>query len=504
MWRKIRIILAAIFFVGITLLFLDFTGAIHQWLGWMAKIQFLPAILALNVGIVVGLIILTLLFGRLYCSIICPLGIFQDIFNHFGSKGKKKRARFSYKKEHKVLRYSVLALFIVLMVLGLNSIAIIIAPYSAYGRIASNLFAPVYQGINNVFAHIAEHYDSYAFYSTDVWIKALPTFILAIITFVVIGFLAFKGGRTWCNNICPVGTVLGFFSRFAAFRPVIDVNKCNGCTLCARKCKASCINPAEHSIDYSRCVMCMDCFSNCAQKAYKWKFMWGKKCVESQSDNTDNSRRQFMATAGALTLAATVNSQTKKVDGGLAEIVDKKVPHRDTPVKPAGSLSLKNFSQHCTGCQLCVQSCPNGVLRPSNKLETFLQPEMSFERGFCRPECNNCSSVCPAGAIKPISIEEKSATHIGHAVWIRENCIVITNEDTCANCARHCPAAAIKMVTYIDENGNKKVSKRTGATLTIPTVNEDKCIGCGKCENLCPARPFSAIYVEGHLIHSVK
>ncbi len=504
MWRKIRIVLATVFFIGITLLFLDFSGVIHQWLGWMAKIQALPALLALNVGIVVGLIVLTLLFGRLYCSIICPLGVFQDIFNHFGSKGKKRRARFSFKKENKWLRYPILVIFVVLMVAGLNSIAIIIAPYSAYGRIASNLFAPIYQGVNNFLAFCAERYDSYAFYTKDVWIKSIPTFIIAIVTFIVVGLLSYKGGRTWCNNICPVGTILGFFSRFAAFRPVINVDKCNGCTLCAKKCKASCINPAEHSIDYSRCVMCMDCFENCAQKAYEWKFMWGKERIENHCESHDNKRRQFLATAGALTLAATVKAQGKKVDGGLAKIVDKKVPHRDTPVIPAGAASVKHFAQHCTGCQLCVQSCPNDVLRPSNKFDTFLQPEMSFEKGYCRPECNECSTVCPAGAIRPITIEDKSATHIGHAVWIRNNCIVISHQDSCAHCARHCPTSAITMVPLTNDAGEAMVSKRTGVALTIPTVNEEKCIGCGKCENLCPAAPFSAIYVEGHLIHSVK
>ena len=106
MLRKIRIILAALFFAGITLLFLDVTGTIHQWLGWMAKIQFLPAALALNFAVVAVLLILTLLFGRVYCSVICPLGIMQDIFSWIRGKFRKKdRFRFTYSPARNWLRY---------------------------------------------------------------------------------------------------------------------------------------------------------------------------------------------------------------------------------------------------------------------------------------------------------------------------------------------------------------------------------------------------------------
>lgn len=240
MLRKIRIVAATICFTLITLLFLDFTGTLHLWFGWLAKIQFLPAVLALNVGVVAFLVILTLLFGRVYCSVICPLGVFQDIVSWIS--GKRKKNRFRYSPAISWLRYSMLALFIVALLAGFTAIAALIAPYSAYGRIASNLFAPLYQWGNNLLAYFAERIDSYAFYSTDVWLKSIPTFIIALVTFVSLLILAWKNGRTYCNTICPVGTVLGLLSRFSLFRPVIDTTKCNGCQLCARNCKASCID----------------------------------------------------------------------------------------------------------------------------------------------------------------------------------------------------------------------------------------------------------------------
>ena len=180
------------------------------------------------------------------------------------------------------------------------------------------------------------------------------------------------------------------------------------------------------------------------------------------------------------------------MDGGLADISLHQKPERQTPLVPAGSLSLKNFTNHCIACQLCVTSCPNHVLRPSTALATLMQPEMSYERGYCRPECTTCSEVCPAGAIRPIGIEEKSSIQIGHAVVNLDACVVNKDSVSCGNFARHCPAGAISMVKKNPEDEN---------SLRIPTVNEERCIGCGACENLCPARPLAAIHVEGHQVH---
>ncbi len=498
MLKKIRIILATIFFAGVTLLFLDFTGTLHAWLGWMAKVQFLPAVLALNFGVVTALLILTLLFGRVYCSVICPLGVMQDIISWAHGKTKKKnRFRFSYSPAKSRLRHSFLALFIVGLAIGAHSTVMAIAPYSAYGRIATELFAPVYRLGNNLLAWIAERADSYAFYSVDIWIKSAATFALALITLAVVGVLAWKNGRTWCNTVCPVGTVLGFFSRFSLFAPVIDTEKCRNCGLCGKRCKASCINMKEHQIDYSRCVACMDCIDTCHEGAIHYAYRYGKK-DKAQSGGKeekaahDAGRRAFMTSAVIATTAAAVKAQEMKVDGGLAAVSRAEKPERMTPLVPAGSLSIRNFKNHCVACQLCVSECPNGVLRPSSSLENFMIPEMGFERGYCRPECTRCSEICPAGAIRPITREEKSSIQVGHAVINLDNCVVNTDGKSCGNCARHCPAGAIRMVRSNPDNPQ---------SLMIPTVNEERCIGCGACENLCPARPFTAIHIEGHEVH---
>lgn len=288
MLRKIRPTLAVLFFAAVTLLFLDFTGTLHTWLGWTAKIQFLPALLALNVGVVAFLVLLTLVFGRVYCSVICPLGVMQDIVAWMGKKQKKNR--YSYSPAKSWLRYGVLAVFVVAMTAGISLVVALLAPYSSYGRIASNLFAPIYAWGNNLLAYFAEHADSYAFYETEVWLKSLPTFIISLLSFIIIGILAWRNGRTYCNTICPVGTVLGVLARFSWLKPAIDADKCVNCKLCARNCKAACIDIAKHRIDYSRCVACMDCIGMCHKGAISYKHPAKKKRTTESKRSQDFSR----------------------------------------------------------------------------------------------------------------------------------------------------------------------------------------------------------------------
>jgi ferredoxin len=497
MLRKIRITAAIICFAFITLLFVDVTGVLHHWFGWLAKIQFIPALLAVNVVVVLLLLLLTLALGRIYCSVICPLGVFQDIVSWVAAK--RKKFRYSYSSQLKILRYVVLAVFVLAFALGVNVLVALLEPYSAYGRMASNLFAPVYQWGNNALAYLAERSDSYMFYSVDVWLKSIATLVVAVVTFVAVAFLAWRNGRTYCNTICPVGTILGFLSQYSLFKPVIDTQKCNACGLCARNCKSSCINSKEHQIDYSRCVTCFDCVSTCRQSAITYQYVPYKKASkikvetpQTTNDEGGNSRRNFLSMTALLAVASIAKAQQEKVDNGLAILKEKKVPKRLTALTPAGSHSAHNMEQHCTACQLCISECPNQVLRPSTGLKTLMQPEMSYERGYCRPECVRCSEVCPTGAIDKITTADKSAIQIGHAVWLRDNCVVNTDKVSCGNCARHCPAAAIQMVA---------LNPSDAQSLKIPVVNTERCIGCGACENLCPARPFSAIYVEGHERH---
>lgn len=521
MLKRIRLVLAVICFVLITLLFLDFTGTLHGWLGWLAKIQFLPALLALNAGVIAGLIVLTLLFGRVYCSVICPLGVFQDTIA-WSSRKLHKKKRYAFSRAISWLRYGMLAVCVAAFVLGAGSLVALFDPYGAYGRMANNLFLPVYQWINNLLADVAERADSYAFYSTDVWIKSSITFAVAVATFLIIGVLAWRNGRTYCNTICPVGTVLGFVARFSWFRVTFDAEKCTNCSVCERNCKAACIDSKKMMIDQSRCVSCFNCVEKCRFGAMKYApRQWGGKKIETvidasskgfsdqlneaevvkteivSSDKTGSrrglSRLDFLSIAGLVAATNTLKAQQPlQADGGLADIADKKVPVRKTALVPPGAQGVKHFNSHCTGCQLCVSVCPNQILRPSGKLMTLMQPEMSYERGYCRPECVECSTVCPTGAIKPITVADKTAVSIGRAVWIKEKCVVIADEKSCTACQRHCPTGAIQLIA-VDPDNDKSLKR--------PVLDNALCIGCGACEYYCPARPLSAFYVEGNERH---
>ena len=487
MLRKIRTILAVVFFALITLLFLDFTGTAHHWLSWMAKIQFLPAVLALNVGVVVGLVLLTLVFGRIYCSVICPLGVFQDVL----ARLRRKKNKYNYSKEVKWLRYPVLVLFVIALVAGVGAVFQLLAPYSSYGRIATMIFQPIWMLGNNVLGTIAERADSYVFYTVDVWMKSLPVLVIALVTLVILFILAWRGGRTYCNTICPVGTILSFLARFSFLKIRFDADKCKNCSMCSKNCKAACIDYKTHSVDYSRCVVCGNCIDKCKFGALKYASR-ASSASQARNASIDASKRSFLIAGALASTAALAQKKEKLMDGGLAELEDKVTPERQTPLTPPGSLSFDHFAQHCTGCQLCVSECPNDVLRPSTDLMHLMLPTMSYERGHCRPECTRCSEVCPAGAIKLVDKPEKSSIQIGHAVWIKKNCVVLTDEVECGNCARHCPAGAIEMVP-LDENDEESPM--------VPAINETACIGCGACEYVCPSRPFSAIYVEGHEVH---
>ena len=486
MQRNVRITLALLFFIGTTLLFLDFTGVISLYLGWMAKVQFLPAILSLNFAVIIALLLLTLLFGRVYCSVICPLGVTQDIFAWIGSRFKKNRYR--HHKPLNWLRWTVLGLFVIGLVLGLNAIVVIIAPYSAYGRIATTLGQPVYVWLNNILAAIAERHDSYAFYPAEVRATTAATVVSASVMLALVATLSLWRGRLWCNSICPVGTLLGFVSRHSLFKPVIDRSKCVNCNRCDRNCKAECIDPETRHIDHTRCVACMNCISKCKVGALKYQPTWGKQHTEAAAGEVDTSRRKFLVSTAAVGTTMALQAQEVNIDGGLAVIEDKVIPKRGTPLKPAGSMSLNNFTRHCVSCQLCVAECPNHVLHPSKKIETLMQPEMVFEDGYCRPECVKCSQVCPAGAIVTITPDEKAAISIGHAVVVEGNCLSAAGE-VCGHCADVCPTEAVTMIH----------NEATG--FDVPSVDENRCLGCGKCEYLCPARPLAAIYVEGREQH---
>ena len=488
MLKKFRIGISVTLFVLINLFFLDFAGFLPLGFHSVTKIQLVPALLALNVEVLVILLVLSLVFGRVYCSFICPMGVYQDVVAWVSKKFTKKK-KYTFSKALTVLRWTVFAATVIAFIFGFNFLVGLLDPYGAYGRIVTHIFRPAYLAGNNLLEYIFSSFDNYTFYKVGIYSLGLLSTLIALATLVGIGLLAWRNGRTWCNTICPVGTLLGFISRYSLFRLQFDDDKCNSCGLCAMKCKASCINSKDKQIDYSRCVTCFNCIEACNRSAMKYAPYKWKKTVTNVPENktVDESKRRFLS-ATVVTAVAATSLMGQKV----ASITGKRALKRNLPIVPPGGLNVENLQEKCISCHLCVSKCPSHVIKPAFTeygLGGMMQPRLYFDHGFCNYDCTVCSDVCPSKALRPLTVEQKHQTQVGQVHFIRHNCIVFTDETNCGACSEHCPTQAVHMVPY-------------KGVLTIPETDVSICVGCGGCEYVCPAKPYKAIYVEGLEAHN--
>ncbi|MDR1857464.1 MAG: 4Fe-4S dicluster domain-containing protein [Desulfovibrio sp.] len=507
MLRKIRIFVAACCFIGLCLLFVDVSGLATPILSPLAKLQFVPAAISGGAAIALAILAATFLLGRVYCSTLCPLGVLQDIIGRIGGR------RHAFTPNLKWLRLGSLVVFVACFAAGGPLIVDLLEPYSAFGRIATDLFAPVWQAGSNVLAAAAARADSFAIGPTPIWQKGIGALVAAILTLTTVGVLAWRGGRTWCNTLCPVGAVLGLLGRHAILRHRVDWNKCNGCGTCDRRCKANCIDTERGVVDGSRCVACFDCIDVCPRKAITYGFAGSSAAPASsappassesslsrdaaiapeapsapQTAPPDPGRRNLLAMLSLGALAPHMLRRDMQAEEQIPALTRRLPAVREVPVVPPGAQSLEGFRRQCTGCQLCVASCPAQALSAAQGGKSLLQPTLTFEHGYCRVNCVTCSTLCPTGAIKPIDAAVKSATQIGRAVVDRSVCINETSEDHCNACVRNCPPGAITLVQ--GEGDAKRIA-----------IDTERCTGCGACEYICPVRPMAAIWVEGNLEH---
>jgi polyferredoxin len=491
--KKIRVVVSLLFLVLTAILFLDFTNLIPaEYFEYITFLQFVPSLIKFlswttpfAIGFIIILII-TLLFGRVYCSTVCPLGTIQDMIIYLSKKLKKKH-KFKNSEEFVWTRYSILILVVITFIAGNSFLLNLLDPYSNTGRILSQIFSPILLLLNNIFAFTLEKFNLYLIYPIEIKIFYLSLIIFPVLFISIVTYLSYKRGRLYCNTICPVGTLLGLISKFTIFKLKIDKSSCEGCGVCSNVCKAECIDKTGKIIDFSRCVACYNCLVVCPSDSINYKF----GDYQYQSAEIEKSRRDFISRSSMFFVALTTSALSQ------IKIIPKKESTK--PViknsfsSPPGSKSIDHFTSNCTACHLCVSACPTKVLQPS-LLEWgvfgILQPFMDYHTSFCNYDCRVCSEVCPTGAISKITINQKEIVQIGRANFVKENCIVETENTACGACSEHCPTKAVMMVDY--KNG-----------LKIPEVKNEYCVGCGACEFACPVKPHKAIYVDGNLIHQI-
>ena len=527
--KSFRLVVSIVMLLALGFLFLDFNESLSSsWYRGLMWLQFVPSLIKFMQTIGHGLavtaygfivvLILTLLFGRVYCSYICPLGVFQDVVSWCSVKTRntgKKKFRFRFAPPKTRLRYSILVITFLSLFTGSIFLITLLDPYSNFGRFVSNFFQPVYITCNNILVKIFESFGSYALYPVTV-VKADPlSLIVPVLMFGLVICLSVWRGRLFCNTVCPVGALLGFISNISLYKIRFNDSECNRCGKCMFVCKSQCIDVKNKEVDFCRCVGCGNCIKSCGKNAIRYSLAPARKLVETQKGQTDISKRNFIFKSVLLITALSGLSSAKLfaqpfVQYSQSRRIRRRIHRHKTDtdglsgsgkgqiefvaahaVTPPGSISLNHFTGACTACHLCVSACPTKVLQPSFLEYGFfgmMQPYMDFDTSFCNYECTRCSEICPNGAILPLTVEKKLSTQTGVVRFEKRNCVVYINETSCGSCSEHCPTKAVRMVPY-------------KGLLTIPETTPEICVGCGACEYACPVTPYKAIVVDGHTEH---
>ncbi len=514
--RKIRIIVSLVFFAAMLFLFLGIsTYASDAIANTLLHFQFLPSVLrfmALFFSITamgfVLVIVLTVVFGRVYCSSICPLGTLQDIIIALSRrlKPKKKRRFFFTSNRKRILRYGVLALTVIFWLAGSLFLVNVLDPYSNFGKITASLFQPVYVWLHNALVFALESFDIFKVRPLSIHALPLDVVIISGAIFLTIAIMAAFRGRLFCNTLCPVGSTLGLIGSKPLFQIKFNEDACTFCKKCEWVCKAECLDSKNHKVDHSRCVNCFNCLESCPQKGITYSLQRvGSK--QRPAPRQSNKKRQFLLTlfSGLLSIPVFNKAAVAQRGGGGQRCQRQRDTERHRggraagmipienkrSVTPPGSLSHDHFTRHCIACYLCVSACPTKVIVPSfyaYGLEGFMQPTLDFNRSFCNYDCVKCTEVCPTGAITRQTPEEKQLIQIGEVRFLVESCVVTVDRTDCGACSEHCPTKAVQMVPWKDG-------------LFIPEITPSLCVGCGACEFACPTEPYKAIYVDGRKMH---
>ncbi len=431
--------------------------------------------------IIIGL---TLLFGRCFCSWICPLGTLIDGSGHF-IKSKKANIRLPY------LKYIILVIMLISSSFGVQLLGFT-DPFSLLVRgmvfsidpIINYLFTLFFDSVYTMGPTLVSDYTEklYQVFKTFVLPFKQSFFYLSFLSFfllVLIFILEFFGKRFWCRNLCPLGGLLAILSRISVFKR-LPAKSCKNCGLCETRCRMDAFNDS-HGFTFEECNLCMDCLEFCPDQITSFKF-----CIPKNNTKININRRQ-MISAGLIGLTIPVLSRTSAVSK----------TREDYLIRPPGALSEIDFLASCVRCGECMKVCINTALQPlffEKGLEGMFTPKLVPRLGYCEFNCTLCSQVCPTGALEKLNRKQKHDFIMGKAYFDTNKCLVYAQKKSCMVCEEHCPThdKAIKFneIKTMDFQGRLIILKQ-------PYVKEELCIGCGICEHICPVPGSSAIRVVG-------
>lgn len=440
-----------------------------------------------------GIVFFTLLIGRVFCGFICPFGTIHHAIGWFrpGLKGDRM-VQANIKKPGQRLKYFLLIVLLVAAILGLNMAGLMDPIALLFRSVALAVLPGLGVGIRSLFEVMAGSdikLLNMLSYGAEVLVapifgysnSAYQTAWFIGLIFLVILFLNRIRPRFWCRTLCPLGALLGIFSRFSILRLEKYPEKCTECNLCVKHCQGAASPRPNQEWETAECHVCFNCFSACPEDALAFKFKWTPKLARQP----DIGKRALI---GGL-LAGVSIPFLGRLDGQIDKVPDPRL------IRPPGAQPEEQFLELCQRCGLCMKVCPTNVINPTlgeAGMAGFWTPRLIMTQGYCEYTCTLCGSVCPTGAIEEISAKEKieRPIKIGSAYIDRGRCLPWSGNAPCIVCQEHCPTSP--KAIYLE---NAVVSAADGRKMDaqLPFVDLKRCIGCGICENRCPVRGLPAI-----------
>jgi len=456
----------------------------------------------------VGMVALTLVFGRVFCGWICPFGTLHHFFawlfpNPKSGTGGARRVRANMTHPYQNVKYYLLGAFLVAAVCG-SAIGGLFDPICISVRAIGLAVLPAISYVTGRGLDQVSQTNIHLFQQgSDVTRDALVATVLQPKQYFfhqtwVIGGLLFAVllanrwiPRFWCRALCPLGATLGLIARNALFGMEKDHSKCTDCNLCLVDCQGADSPQGGVKWKQDECHMCLNCETACPEDVIKFRFLPNRRSTTLAQDGMDRRKVLVAAATGAAVLPLARASDT--LDSN----------YYDRLIRPPGSVPERDFMERCIRCAECMKVCPNNALHPAlleSGIEGLWTPILIPRIGYCEPTCVLCGQVCPTGAIQKITEEQKLGNPVRHvepikigtAFYDHGRCLPWSMATPCIVCEEFCPTSPksiwVEEIDVPDRNGHMVHVQR-------PHVDPQLCIGCGACEKVCPVQDRPAVYV---------